>query len=53
MPDNDFLVEFDKATSHITVANIKSRMSLDEAKALSGELARVAEENTPSASETL
>lgn len=47
MPDNDFLVEFDKATSHITVANIKSRMSLDEAAALAGELTRVVAENRP------
>ncbi len=38
MPETDFRVEYDPATGQITVANIKSRMSLDEAEALAAEL---------------
>jgi hypothetical protein len=38
---------FDPVTSQITIAGIQSRMSLDEADALAGELARVVAASRP------
>ncbi len=40
----DFDVQLDEPTGQVTVANIKSRMSIEEAEALAAKLTRVVDD---------
>lgn len=46
-PNNDMLVAFDDKTGQVTVSNLKSRMSVDEAADLSAQLTATIEAQKP------